>query len=55
MLPLFTSGDCAPNALLGYEVLRSMKEAGEIEIETNMVEGASDGLSAPQFIINLKE
>lgn len=55
MLPLFTSGDCAPNALLGYEVLRSLKEAGEIEIETNMVEGAVKELSAPQFIINLKE
>lgn len=52
---LFENCDCAPNALLGYEVIRALYENGEIEIIKNMVEGAAENLKAPQFKIKLKE
>ena len=54
-LPLFSGCDCASNALLSYEVLRALKEKGEIKITTSMAEGAAEGLSAPQFKISLEE
>ncbi len=52
---LFEESDCTPKTLLGYEVLRYLENLGEIKITTSMVEGAKEGLLAPQFKISLKE
>ena len=52
---LFEKSDCMQEALLGYEVLRYLKNFGEINITTSMVDGAKEGLLAPQFKISLKE
>ena len=52
---LFEKSDCMQEALLGYEVLRYLKNFGEINITTSMVDGAKEGLLAPQFKISLRE
>ena len=48
--PLF-GGGCTPESLLGYEVLRYLKEKGEAEFIYDKVEGAAEGISAPRFKI----
>ena len=52
---LFPDGNCGQGALLGYEVLRFLKNSNKINIITSMTEGAKQGLLAPRFEIRLKE
>lgn len=51
--PLFDPADCAPCAMLVYDILYSLKTQGKLKTETVTVEGAAEGLTAPKFYFSL--
>ncbi len=50
---LFDPSDCQPGGMLTYDILYSLKKQGKLKIEIATVDGAADGLTAPQFRLSL--
>lgn len=51
---LYGAGKCIQNGLIGYEILRSLKKQGKLELETCYVSGAREGIKAPEIRMMLK-
>lgn len=51
---LFSPSDCPQDALVSYEVLRSLSDQGRLEVRGILVPGVAEGLSAPKFTFALK-
>lgn len=52
--PLFGAGDCAPTALLVYDILDALRRQGRLVCETRRVPGAFAWLDAPKFDLGLR-
>ncbi len=53
--PLFDSSDCLPAARLVYEILYEIKKEGRLTVRTETVKGSAPGLTAPVFLLSLRE
>ena len=55
VLPLFDGAPCVPSSRALYEVLYALKREGRLVIETQRVPGALDHLTAPEFVLSLRD
>ena len=51
---LFSPSDCPQDALVSYEILRSLSDQGRLEVRGILVPGVAEGLSVPKFTFALK-
>ena len=52
--PLFEDADCVPSAAIGYAVMHALQRQNRFSYTVQIMPGAQENLSAPQFLAEIK-